>query len=150
MIEGGQRHSFSFFREVQTLSLEACTSAVAPLSDDFLSQSDATSTTTSHCSKHDHAVISPGTYCLHVIPVLVVLLFCMLRLTLGQMAQGPLMICVRCSILRTYRDALSATIQKSGVRIVSSRTFVDAHGRHYVVELLLDFVFNADAEFMRH
>ena len=83
---GTERHSFSFFLEVQTLSLEACTSAVAPLSDDFLSQSDATSTTTSHCSKHDHAVISPGTYCLHVIPVLVVLLFCMLRLTLGQMA----------------------------------------------------------------
>ena len=60
------------------------------------------------------------------------------------------MICVRCSILKTYRDALSATIQTSGVLIVSSRIFVDAHGRHYVVELLLDFVFYADAEFRKH
>ena len=57
-----------------------------------------------------------------------------------------------CSLfdIKNLQRCVSATIQNSGVLIVSSRTFVDAHGRHYVVELLLDFVFYADAEFMRH
>ena len=120
-MSGAERHDFSFLLEVQTLSVEACTFAAAPLSEGFLSETEAMSTTTSHSSKHDHAVLSPGTYCSHVVPVLVVVLL-NLATEYGQTfaPQGSVTKCIHYSIFgKSYGDALTATLQQSGVRIVS-------------------------------
>ena len=111
-MSGAERHNFSFLLEVHTLSVEACTFAAAPLSEGFLSESEAMSTTTSHCSKHDHAVLSPGTYCSHVVPVLVVVP--MHLATEYSQTFAPLF-----DIRKSYGDALTAALQQSGVRIVS-------------------------------